>query len=159
MPSDAVPDGEDGVPPRLTDPEFLAGLRSRIPFAGTLRVQFVSVSSTSVTARLDWSADFCTDTGTLHGGALMALADVCGGVCAGLNLPAGSTGTATIESKTNFLRPVRSGSVQAISEPLHVGRTTIVIQTDVLDDNQRRVARVTQTQVVFHHDKLRTPSG
>ena len=44
---------------------------------------------------------------------LMALADSCGGVCAFLNLPEGAIGTATIESKTNFMRGVREGTITA----------------------------------------------
>jgi len=79
----------------------------------------------------------------------MALADSTGAACAVLNLPTGSLGTATIESKTNFFRGVRSGTVEARSTPLHVGRTTIVVETDVVDEQGRRVARVTQTQAVL----------
>jgi acyl-coenzyme A thioesterase PaaI-like protein len=30
-----------------------------------------------------------------------------------------------------------------------VGRTVIVVQTDIYDDDQRRVAQVTQTQAVL----------
>ena len=41
--------------------------------------------------------------------------------------------TATIESKTNFLGAVREGEVLARSRPLHVGKTTIVVETDVFD--------------------------
>jgi acyl-coenzyme A thioesterase PaaI-like protein len=44
---------------------------------------------------------------------------------------------------------VREGFVEAVSTPLHVGRTTIVVQTDLLDGKGRRVARVTQTQAVL----------
>jgi acyl-coenzyme A thioesterase PaaI-like protein len=33
--------------------------------------------------------------------------------------------------------------------PLHVGRTTIVLQTDLRDDRAKRVALVTQTQAVI----------
>ena len=42
----------------------------------------------------------------------MTLADSAGAVCAFFNMPAGS-GTATIESKTNFLGAVRAGQVRA----------------------------------------------
>ena len=35
------------------------------------------------------------------------------------------------------------------ARPLHVGRATIVVQTDLLDDRGRRVAQVTQTQAVL----------
>ena len=78
----------------------------------------------------------------------MALADTTGGRCTILNLPAGAR-TATIESKTNFFAAVRSGFVEARSRPLHRGKRTIVIETDLYDDAQKHVARVTQTQAVL----------
>ena len=79
----------------------------------------------------------------------MALADNIGALCAFLNLPAGAEGTTTIESKTNFLRAVRSGYATAIARPLHVGRRIIVVESDVVDDEKRLVARVTQSQAVL----------
>jgi 1,4-dihydroxy-2-naphthoyl-CoA hydrolase len=102
-----------------------------------------------VEARLVWREELCTAGGILHGGALMSLADAAGAYCAFLNLPEGSTGTATIESKTNFFRAVRDGHVVATSRPLHTGRTTIVVETDLRDAEGRHVARVTQTQAVL----------
>ncbi len=78
----------------------------------------------------------------------MTLADSVGALCTFLNLPEG-TSTSTIESKTNFFRAVTSGVVRAESHPLHVGRTTIVVQTDVTDDRGKRVAQATQTQAVL----------
>jgi len=44
----------------------------------------------------------------------MALADTLGAICAFLNLPPGA-GTSTIESKTNFFAPVRSGHIEAVT--------------------------------------------
>jgi uncharacterized protein (TIGR00369 family) len=84
----------------------------------------------------------------MHGGALMSLADTAGATCAFLNLPPGA-GTGTIESKTNFFRAVRDGHVDAVARPLHVGRSTIVVQTELQDAAGRRVAIVTQTQAVL----------
>ncbi len=78
----------------------------------------------------------------------MALADAAGAALAVLNLPEGA-GTSTIESKTNFFRAVRGGHVEAVAKPLHVGRTTIVVQTDLFDASGKRVAQVTQTQAVL----------
>ena len=82
----------------------------------------------------------------------MTLADTAGAVCAFLNLPPGAT-TSTIESKSNFFRAVRAGHTRAVARPLHVGRTTIVVQTDVFDDDDRRVAHVVQTQAVIAGDR------
>jgi uncharacterized protein (TIGR00369 family) len=101
-----------------------------------------------VDATLEWAPELCTAGGVLHGGVLMSLADAAGGVCAFLNLPADAS-TVTIESKTNFLGAIREGTVLARSRPLHVGKTTIVVETDVFDASGRRVARTTQTQAVL----------
>lgn len=123
-------------------------LAALIPFAGTLGIDVVDVTPQRVTATMDWAADRCTTGGILHGGALMAFADTIGALCAVANLPPGA-GTATIESKTNLFRAVRGGTVTAICEPLHVGRTTIVAQTNLTDDRGKLVAQVTQTQAVL----------
>ena len=71
-----------------------------------------------------------------------------GGLCAFLNLPPGA-GTATISSSTVFTRALREGEVIAVARPLHVGRSTIVVQTDLADQAGRRVAQVTQVQAVL----------
>jgi len=79
----------------------------------------------------------------------MALADSAGAVCAFLNLPEGGQGTTTVESKTNFLRAVRSGHATATAKPLHAGRKLIVVETEIRDDEGKLVAKVTQTQAVL----------
>src|SRR6266540_2024734 len=120
-----------------------------MPFGAFLGLDITAASAEEVRARLDWDERLCTAGGILHGGALMGLADSTGGFCAFLNLPEGASGTATIESKTNFFAPVRDGYVEAVSRLLHAGRTTIVVDTDLYDADGRRVARVTQTQAIL----------
>lgn len=119
-----------------------------MPFAKALGVVIDSASAAEVTGRLDWAPERCTAGGVMHGGAIMALADTLGAVCAFLNLPPGTT-TSTLESKTNFFRGARSGAVRGVTRPLHAGRTSIVAQTDLFDDQHRRIAQVTQTQAVL----------
>ena len=120
-----------------------------MPFAGLLGLEIVAASPEEVRARLDWDESRCTAGGILHGGALMGLADSSGGLCAFLNLPVGATGTATIESKSNFFRPVSDRYVEATSSVLHQGRTTIVVETELRDADGRLAAKVTQTQAVL----------
>ncbi len=119
-----------------------------MPFASLIGIEWLTATLQEVRGRLPWAPERCTTGGILHGGALMALADSLGGVCAFLNLPSGAS-TSTIESKTNFFRALRSGHAEAVSRPLHVGRTTIVVQTDIFDAEGRRIAQVTQTQAVL----------
>jgi 1,4-dihydroxy-2-naphthoyl-CoA hydrolase len=123
-------------------------LVSLMPFAQAVGVEIESATADEVRGGFDWTEERCTTGRVIHGGALMALADSLGAVCAYLNLPDGAV-TSTIESKTNFFRGIREGRATATTTPLHVGRTTIVVQTDVRDDRGKRVALVTQTQAVI----------
>lgn len=126
----------------------LADLLAMVPFAVTLGMDLVSATPEEVVGRLAWREELCTTGGALHGGALMSLADNLGGLCAYLNLPAGA-GTATISSSTNFLRGVREGVVTATARPLRVGRTVIVVQTELRDEAGRLVTQTTQAQAVI----------
>jgi len=123
-------------------------LAAAMPLAVALGIEVTAASAEEVRGRLAWTPERCTTAGVLHGGAVMTLADTLGAICAFLNLPPGA-GTSTIESKTNFFAAVRSGHVEGVTHPLHVGRRTIVVQTDVRDATGRRVAQVTQTQAVL----------
>ena len=121
---------------------------SAMPFAEGLGVDVEAAAKDEVRGRLAWAPELCTAGGVLHGGALMSFADSLGALCAFLNLPEGAT-TATLESKTNFFRAVRDGHVDAVSRPLHVGRTSIVVQTELRDAGGKSVALVIQTQAVL----------
>ncbi len=124
--------------------------KNTVPFEGLLGIELLEATPDLVRARLPWAPERCTLGGIMHGGALMALADDCGGLCAFLNLPAGAKGTATIESKTNFLRGVREGTVTAVARPLHKGRTMMVVESELTREDGKLAAKVTQTQV-FHY--------
>ena len=122
-------------------------VNAQMPLGTTLGIRTFG-DAEEIDATLEWAPELCTAGGVLHGGVLMTLADAAGAVCAFLNLPEGAR-TVTIESKTNFLGAVREGTVTARARPLHVGKMTIVVETDLLDSSGRRVARTTQTQAVL----------
>jgi 1,4-dihydroxy-2-naphthoyl-CoA hydrolase len=130
----------------------LNALRDLIPFASSIGIELLEARPELVRARLPWAGERCTTGGVMHGGALMALADNGGGICAFLNLPDGAIGTATIESKTNFLRAVREGAVTASSRPLHLGRTMVVVETELMREDGKLAAKVSQTQA-FHYPR------
>jgi len=135
----------------MTDPQpppDLSVLRDAMPFAVTVGIDVTAASAEAVVGRLDWTPERCTAAGVLHGGAIVTLADSVGALCAFLNLPPGHV-TNTIESKTNFFRAVRDGYIEATARAVHVGRSTIVVETDVRDAKDRRVALVIQTQAVL----------
>src|ERR1700686_438292 len=124
-------------------------MHEAMPFAATLGARVDKYTSEEVVLSLDWAPNLCTTGGILHGGVIMSLADSAGGACALLNLPDEASGPAALESKTNFLGAARAGTVTATAPPLHVGGTTIVVETSVRDSSGRQVAKVTQTQIVL----------
>lgn len=128
--------------------EELTGLvHAQMPFAELLGVEVVSGDPERLEASGVWKPEHCTAGGLIHGGYLMAVADSVGALCAFLNLPEGAT-TTTIESKTNFFRPVSGGRISFVATPVHVGRSVIVVQTDASSEGGKLVARTTQTQSV-----------
>lgn len=126
-----------------------ATVHELMPFSKLLGVEVASATPNEVHATLAWTAERCTSNAILHGGALMGLADAVGGMVALLNLPDDATGTTTVNSATNFLRGVGSGTLHAYGRPLHRGRTTVVVDTELRDDAGKLVGRVTQTQLVL----------
>ena len=92
--------------------------------------------------------------GTLHGGAVMGMADHLGGLGAFMNI--GPTeSTATAESKTNFFRAIPAGDLlHGVAVLLHGGRQTMVWQTTLTRSDGKMAAMVTQTQIVLRDPKF-----
>jgi 1,4-dihydroxy-2-naphthoyl-CoA hydrolase len=127
------------------DKDFLL---ASMPLAVLLGIELQRAEAGGVDGTIAWAEDRTTAAGLLHGGALMTFADTLGAVCAFLNLPEGA-GTSTIESKTNFFRGVREGTLVGQARPVHVGRTTIGIQTEVRNAAGKLVSLTFQTQAVL----------
>ena len=118
-------------------------------FSKFLGIKIVEIKPERVTAELAVREDFRNRGGVMHGGALMAYADSLGGTAANANLREGQR-TTTIESKTNFFAGIPIGDVaHAECVPLHVGRSTIVLQTRITRTDGKLAAVVTQTQMIL----------
>jgi 1,4-dihydroxy-2-naphthoyl-CoA hydrolase len=119
-----------------------------LPFAQLLGIEFISAEADSLAARMLIRPDLCTMGGIAHGGAIMSFADTLGAAAAFINLPADSKGTATIESKTNFVASAPAGStVIGRTTLVHHGKRTQVWQTLVATEQEKLVALIVQTQM------------
>ena len=122
------------------------------PFAELIGIEMLEADPQRVLGRMRIGPQHSNGRGQAHGGAIMSLADTLGAIGTVLNLPRGAV-TTTIESKTNFLAAGRGQELIAEALPLHIGRNTMVWQTTIRDADQRRVAVVTQTQLVLMLDR------
>jgi len=118
-------------------------------FPGLMGIVLLEVTPERVLAEMEVRPDLCTAGGILHGGAYMAFADTLGAVGTVVNLPAGKS-TTTTDSSTKFIAGAKVGSkVGGESVALHRGRTTMVWQTSITNEQGKLCAVVTQTQLVL----------
>jgi len=118
-------------------------------FPGLMGVRITELAADRVVAAMKVRADLCTTGGILHGGAYMAFADTLGAVGTVLNLAPGKR-TTTTDSSTKFIAGARlDTTVTAECLALHRGRTTMVWQTSVRNQDGKLCAVVTQTQLVL----------
>jgi len=116
------------------------------PYGEGFDLEVIEATSELVRVRMPFNERLTRFNSTLHGGAIMTLADAAGVVCATLNVRGELAGTQ--QFNISFLRPVSGGHVDAVARTVHSGRTSLVLETLLEDAEGRRVALVTQTQAV-----------
>ncbi|MFN3326914.1 MAG: PaaI family thioesterase [Bryobacteraceae bacterium] len=82
--------------------------------------------------------------GNLHGGVLCTIADSAMGLGHGCML-AEDEMSVTVEMKINFLRPFQCGKLLAIGSVVRHGRTLTMMECDILDTEDRLIAKATGT--------------
>jgi 1,4-dihydroxy-2-naphthoyl-CoA hydrolase len=126
----------------------MASVSSRTNMPAHFGIRIVSADKDKVVGEIDADERHLNNRGIVHGGALMAFGDDLGGTTARMNI-ADEMSTTTIESKSNFFRASAPGKLTGISVPLHVGRRTVVVQTQIFGADGKLAAMVTQTQLVI----------
>ena len=118
-------------------------------FPGLMGVRLTYVEDQRVVGEMTVRKDLCTPGDILHGGAYMAFADTLGAVGTVINLPAGKR-TTTTDSSTKFIAGAKLGTtVTGTCVALHRGRSTMVWQTTITNEQGKLCAVVTQTQLVL----------
>ncbi len=119
------------------------------PYARALGFTITEATSDRIVAEMTVREELGNGLGTMHGGALMTLADTMGAIATIVNIPRGAQ-TTTLESKTNFVSAAQVGMViKAEVTAIHRGKTTQVWQTRITRADGRLVALITQTQLVL----------
>ena len=118
-------------------------------FSKLLGIQLIEATPERVVMDLPVTEALSNRNGVMHGGAILGLTDNAGGTASSVNLKPGQN-TVTLESKVNFLRPIRIGDVaRATVTPVHIGGTTQVWNIAVTRGDGKLAAQVTQTQMTL----------
>jgi uncharacterized protein (TIGR00369 family) len=114
------------------------------PVARLLGFTLVAAEPGRAVVTLEAAPQHANPMGTLHGGVLCDVADAAMGMAYAASLDEGETFT-TLELKINFLKPVRTGPLTATGQVVKGGRTIGLVECDILDDEDRLVARASST--------------
>jgi 1,4-dihydroxy-2-naphthoyl-CoA hydrolase len=115
---------------------------------------FLEVSAERAVAELAFRPDLAQLTGLFHGGVILSLADETATACSVASvMPDGTWDPArfplTIQLSANLIRNTNTGKLIAEAVPLHRGRTSMVMQTTVRDEQGRVMAVITATLLVL----------
>jgi 1,4-dihydroxy-2-naphthoyl-CoA hydrolase len=116
--------------------------------------RFLEVSAARAVAELAFRPDLTQLTGLFHGGVILSLADETATACSLASvMPDGvwdpEKFPLTIQLSANLIRNTNTGKLVAEAVPLHRGRTSMVMQTTVRDEQGRVMAVVTATLLVL----------
>ncbi|MBI3326205.1 MAG: PaaI family thioesterase [Nitrospinae bacterium] len=117
--------------------------------------RLLEVSGEKAVAELRFRPDLTQLTGVFHAGVILSLADETATACSMYAaMPDGTWDPErfpmTIQLSANLIRNTNTGKLIAEAVPLHKGRSSMVIQTTVRDENGRVIAVVTVTQLVLN---------
>jgi 1,4-dihydroxy-2-naphthoyl-CoA hydrolase len=134
----------------MTPREFADHLNCR--FAGTMMqdIEMLYAGDGRARARMEFKPHLTQLTGVFHAGAIVALADTTATAAAMWEFDSDATLRAelfplSIQISTNLIRNADRGTLIAEAELVHRGRTTLVADVRITDDQSGLIARATIT--------------
>lgn len=117
-----------------------------LPFSKALQMQMEEMADGRAVISMPYSKELVGDpaTGVIHGGAVSALMDTCGGAAV-MSHPQTKSATATLDLRIDYMRPATPGDrITARAHCYHVTRSVAFIRAEAFDaDLERPVAAAT----------------
>ena len=112
------------------------------PLDQTLGLVVTEASAREVVAEIEVTDKLMQAYGIVHGGVYCAIVESLASVSGHLWLTENGGGLVVgVNNNTDFLRAISSGTVTAVSTPIHRGRRQQLWQITVTDERDRVVAR------------------
>jgi uncharacterized protein (TIGR00369 family) len=111
------------------------------PFDTELGLIYTEVTPDGARAHLEVTAKLLQPAGVVHGGVYCSIVESLSSVSGYVWLAEhGGGGVVGVNNNTDFLRSISSGTVYAVSEPLHRGRRQQLWAVTIRDQHDRVVA-------------------
>ncbi|NMN97355.1 PaaI family thioesterase [Antrihabitans stalactiti] len=109
-------------------------------FDGVIGLKYVGGTTDRLEAEIEVNPSLLQPGGIVHGGVYCAIVESAASV-AGVNWLAGKGHAVGVNNNTDFLRATRSGSLSAVAEPIHRGKSQQLWVVTITDVDGRTVAR------------------
>lgn len=106
---------------------------------GTLGIEAQTLEKNMVVMTMPVDHRTKQPAGFLHGGASVALAESAASVGASLNVDLELFSVFGIEINANHIKSKREGTVTATATPAHLGKTTMVWEVKIVDENEKLI--------------------
>src|SRR5690625_2800804 len=106
----------------------------------TINIELVKGEKDEVILLMSVMATVLLSLGYLHGGASVALAESAASLGAFLNVDTETHQVFGIEINANHVKSKRDGIVQAIAKPKHIGKTTMVWEIEIVDEEGQLIS-------------------
>lgn len=114
-----------------------------------LGIEILEIGENTIKARMPVDHRTVQPAGLLHGGASVALAETLGSMGAFLCVDPSQKQVVGLEVNANHVRPVTSGYVYGLAEPLHLGNRTQLWQTTITNEDGKLVSIARLTVAVL----------
>ncbi|MFY0690700.1 MAG: PaaI family thioesterase [Paracoccaceae bacterium] len=129
-----------------------------IPHSRALSMTLEKIGDGVATISMPYDARFVGDpeTGVIHGGAVSALMDTCGGAAV-MSHPEEPSGTATIDLRIDYMRAATPGqTIRATATCYHVTREVAFVRAEAVDDDTQKPVAAATGAFTFQRAKAKS---
>lgn len=112
-------------------------LRARDGFDGLYGLELLDLAGTTIRAQVKVRDELKQPYGLVHGGVYAAIAESLASLATGLAVAPEGKQAMGLSNQTSFLRPITQGTIHAVAQRKHAGRTTWVWEVEMTDDAGR----------------------
>lgn len=111
--------------------------RSKNTLAEYLGIEFTEITDDSISAVMPVTQNLKQPVGIVHGGANVVLAETIASTAANYAVDLENHYAVGLEINANHIRSVTEGVISAITNPIHIGKTTHVWNIELRDSENR----------------------